>query len=516
MIIDELVYAFAITSSSIIMKRKTLVQPWSDFSPVYPVTGRTNPVSLGSNLVSASSTNSSSISIIWTEGPTNGPFSAMFASIPIQTVWSPYTFPSDPWDSNGISPYGQYFANLGEQVSPFSGMLIIRQCDLNVPGRGLDLHITRVYTEPYSFLSNVPYNFENYPWAPVGLGWQFNFPWLNNTATPLYVHLGDGQGYRIPSTFWSGFTATFENHQGDSFRLVRNIDGSITLYTSIGVSYAFDPGHKLNTIVDPTGNNTITFSYANNLISCITDTVGRAYTFSYSGGLLQKISEVNGTCVSPGSSIRNVVFGNNGQSLTSVADPANRLTNYTYQGGTSSVAKWLLSRITYPTGWYTNYTYTSMLLGTQSTTYRVGLQLVRSSTNSPIRQLSYVFAASGGDQVTGSTITTYNGTQIQGYTTYAFSFAGDVMNVSDAGHNLLRGIQQVFGVNGQIPREIILVSDGQGHIGSYTNFYRYDRWGNQIYSRHVINNSTGAFHENFNSYYNDGEPPGFYAFQDSF
>src|SRR5439155_22834179 len=107
------------------------------------------------------------------------------------------------------------------------------------------------------------------------------------------------------------------------------------------------PNHALTSITDSTGNNTITLNYSNNVISCISDTVQIASSFSYSGGFLQKISQVNGSCASPGSSIRTVTYGNNGASLTSVTDPANRVT--TYSPGSNP---WLISQITYPTGWY--------------------------------------------------------------------------------------------------------------------------------------------------------------------
>jgi len=53
-------------------------------------------------------------------------------------------------------------------------------------------------------------------------------------------------------------------------------------------------------------------------------------------------------------------------------------------------------------------------------------------------------------------------------------------------------------------------------VGSYTNFYRYDLWGNLIYSRSAISPAANWYHENFNSYYNDGLQPGFNAFQDTF
>ena len=362
-------------TSSIVMKSKSLSQNWTDVSPVYPVMGRKNPAFLTSNAISASYTNASQILLLWTEGPgTSGSYNVTFAYVPIQTVWSPYAAPTDPWDNNGISPYGQYFANLGESVSPMTGMLTVVQTDLSIPGRGIDLSISHAYIEPYSFLNNQPYLYERYPWAPMGDGWQLNFPWMNNTNAPLYIHLWNGEAYRIPSSFWKGPIANFENHQGDNFRLVRNTDNTIVLYTASGGSYSFDSSHRLTSIIDTTANNTISFIYSNNLISCLTDTASRAYTFSYSSGLLSSVQQINGTCGSPGSTVRRILYGNNGQSLTSVTDPGNRVTSYAYQATSGTVAPWLLSRITFPTGSYSNYTYTAYAMGTTANSYRVTKQ----------------------------------------------------------------------------------------------------------------------------------------------
>ena len=501
------------------MKSKVPGHAWSDGTTVYPVTFRNSPNFLGSNFAISSGTNSSNIMLDWTEGPSNGPFNVTFASIPIGPSWSPYSFPKDPWDANGIVPYGEYFANLGEYVSPSTGMLTISQTDLSVPGRGLSIDITRLYIEPQAFLNNAPYNYEKYPWAPIGDGWQLNYPWFNNTSQPLYIHLSSGEGYRIPQSFWSGFTATFENHQGENFRLVRYVDGTIALLDESGTSYSFgtSPNHALTSIRDSTGNNTITFTYSNGLISCITDSIGRAFTFSYSGGFLQNVAQVTGTCASPGTTVRRVTYGNNGQSLTSMTDPAGRITYYSYNAtGTSSIAAWLLSRIRYPTLWLTNYTYAPVLLGTTAYAYRVKLQLTGSSLTTPTRQFAYSYAHPVGDQVTNSTVTTYNGTSVVSYTKYAYSSSLLVKNVTDPSGRLVSGDRQFFGVNGQIPKEVVVVSDGNGNIGSYTNYYSYDLWGNQIYSRRVINPSSNSYHESFSAYYNNAEQPGFKAFQDSF
>jgi RHS repeat-associated protein len=507
-------------TSSIIMKSKGLAQNWTDVSSVYPVMGRKGPLYLTSNAISASSTNASQILLLWTEGPTtSGTYNVTFASVPIQTVWSPYAVPTDPWDNNGISPYGQYFANLAESVSPMTGLLTVVQTDLSVPGRGIDLSITRAYTEPYSFLNNQPYLYEKYPWAPMGDGWQLNFPWMNNTSAPLYIHLWNGEAYRIPYSFWKGPIANFENHQGENFRLVRNTDNTVVLYNSAGATYNFNnTSHQLTKIIDATGNNTISFTYSNSVISCITDTAGRAFTFSYSAGLLSSIQQVSGSCSNPASTLRSVLYYNDGQSLTSVTDPANRITSYLYQAASGTVTPWLLSRVTYPTGSFSNYTYAAWLMGTTANSYRVTKQYVGPSLSLRVKESDFQYANGAGDRVNNSTVVSYNGTATQPvrFTSYSFSFAGIYMNVSDGHHIFVRGIQDRFGVNGEVPREIVLVTDGQGHIGSYTNYYRHDLWGNLIYSRSSINPTAGTYHERFDSYYNDGLQPGFNAFQDTF
>ncbi len=492
------IFALAMMGSSIGMKEKTAGQGWS--SILFPVTRRVNASELVSNFLSASATNSSTISLLWSEG-FGARYNVMFASIPIQTVWS----------------YGQYFANLGEYVSPSTGMLTVRQTDLLLPGRGLDLEITRLYAEPYSFLGGNVYNYENYTWAPMGVGWQFSFPWMNpSTPTPAYIHLWDGEGYRLPSSFWTGSSATFENHQGEHFRLVRNSTG-IELFTKSGTSFSFDPAsHALKRISDPLGNN-ITFSYnTSQQISKIVDTVGRVFLFCYAAGFLLSIEQNSGSCGTDFA--RRIIYWIDFSipDLLYVLDPAGRRTLYTYGSALPSSAQyWLITKLTYPTGWYSNYTYMPSLMGTQGYSYRVVKQYVTSGS-APVREFLYNYTNGPGDQVSNSTVTTIDGgsgtLQTISYTAYSFSFAGVSWNVSDANHNFVRGVQQRFGVHGEVPMEIVLVSPTQG----YTNYYRYDLWGNQIYSRRVINSSANWYHESFNAYYNDGISPGFYSFQETF
>src|SRR5260370_40318744 len=107
----------------------------------------------------------------------------------------------------------------------------------------------------------------------MGNGWQLNFRWMSNTvANATYIHLWDGEGYRIPSSFWT--TGVFENHQGEHFVLSRDVLGFfIDLYTKSGTYYIFTPTtHALLSIVDATRRNQINFGYdSNNRIANVTD-----------------------------------------------------------------------------------------------------------------------------------------------------------------------------------------------------------------------------------------------------
>jgi len=475
---------------------------------------------LVSSLAPASSTNSSSIGLVWAEGK-YGPYNVTFGAIPLQTVWSPYAFPTAPWDGNGIAPYGQYFHSLDESVSPGSGMLTVTQADLSVPGRGMNLEITRVFNGASFYPPSTP--------VPIGAGWGLNFPWYDSANN--MVHLWNGESYRFPADWLTGCfpNCKWENHQGEFFRLVQNSDYTIDLITKAGVTYHFGTTalNLLLKITDQTGNNFITFNYNGNSLSSITDTVGRVFLFCYNSfNYISSIDQVSsGSCASETGFVRRVSY-NYGYmgfaqwyNLTSVSDAAGRLTQFRYLTASSP---YVISRITYPTGWYSNYAYTQSVLGNENIVYRVSQQTVYSSTGSIIRQFAYAFYQdSGTDQITRSTVTAYNGTSIASYIDYSFSYAGVKWNVSDASHHLVRGTIQLFGVQGDVPQEIILVTDGTGqsgptHIGSYTNYYRYDFWGDLIYTHTVINPSAKWYHDSFNAYYNNGLPPGFNAFQETF
>ncbi len=131
-----------------------------------------------------------------------------------------------------------------------------------------------------------------------------------------------------------------------------------------------------------------------------------------------------------------------------------------------------------------------------------------------MREFDYAYTNGAGDQVSSSTVTSYDaGTSSPvAFTSYTFSPLGVTWNLTDGHHVFVKGEQQKFGPLGTVIQDTTLVSPTQG----YTNYYHYDLWGNMIYKALAINPSTNWYHEAFNAFYNDGLPPGFRAVQETF
>src|SRR5207247_2651 len=158
------------------------------------------------------------------------------------------------WRKAGIAPYSTYFAHLSEYLSPGNGLLTIRQDDLYLPGRGIDLDIARVFSTPYAFRSGSPYQYDNFTLSNLGYGWSLDFPWLGAN----YLHLSGGQVYPYQ---WSG--NVFEYHAGNDFKLLHNADGSFTLSPRAGTQYQFNTGINnwlIGAVLYPTGGKS-TYTY---------------------------------------------------------------------------------------------------------------------------------------------------------------------------------------------------------------------------------------------------------------
>jgi YD repeat-containing protein len=328
----------------------------------------------------------------------------VFASFPI-VVPNPSIY-GNSWSRPGGSPYESYFSHIDDAISPGNGLLVLRQDDLDLPGRnGLDAMISRVFETPFAFgPGNYTVGYDNYTFANFGLGWQLNFPWMGNN----YLHLPNGQAYVYQ---WNS-SGVFENHAGTDFVMYHwtGTNNTYDLYMTDGTRYHFFSNQSLAYETDPTGNNTVTFYYSSGHISSIVDDVGRTISFSYnSNGQVSSISS-GGIQYSYG---YNSTTGN----LISVTDPLGRVTHYAYKSGINS---WLLTNVTYPTGGQTIFTYGKEAVGTEDWAYFVTLAAVYTSPNILDESNSYSYVASNGIiSFTNETTADQSG-KVQSYDIYQF------------------------------------------------------------------------------------------------
>ncbi len=438
-------------------------------------------------LTAATRMSSSAFMLYWQAHGTST-YYVYFVSMPLLTGLG--SSPSQPWLRDGLSPYGTYFKQASEYVAPGNGLLTVVQTDLQLPGRGLDLAISRVFATPRTFLntsgSPTAYLYDAYNGATLGLGWQLNFPWIGQ----YYLHLWNGQTYLIR---WNA-TGVFENHAGEQFRLYQSNCGRAPCYlleVTDGTDYTFNAAGQLTTISDFTGYNGITFSYGADGISSITDSVGRLVNFTYdANGRLQSI-------VSAG---RTVTYGYDPQGrLISVLDSVSRRTTFAY----GSYNQWLLTGITYPSGGRTTYSYNQSSVGSEATSYLVSLQNVYTGT--PLVKSTNLTYDLANGKVFYAKVTVSNGSAVQGSTTYNFGSPVNGMTTTtfDAGGKQLRRLVGWYSPNGAVSQQDIY--SGNTSSKSSSTFQAIDNWGNVIYTRDAIG------HESFSSYANTNTANVFYG-----
>ena len=374
----------------------------------------------------------------------------------------------DAWESSGLQPYGQYFQNVEEHVNPANGQVTITQTDLTIPGRGLDLTLSRVYESPAVMYGSDPYEVEEPP-VDIGKGWYLDLPYIGTT----YVHLWRGTQFKI---FWSD--NQYVNVKGKNFILKKNVDNTYTLTTTGGLTYEFNTSGLLTHLRD-VDQNTITFSYTEGMLTSITDTIGRTVTLIYSEDRLWKIT-YNGNDLE-------YSYDTNG-CLIWMEDFLNRRTAYYYNSGYNN---WLLSKIEYPTGGYTTYTYERFSDGDY---YKYHVTDQRVFDINQVRHLAFSYT---GDftGITASIITIQDEsdtTQGSYQMTIADKLISEILIKNSAGTPVRKYAYTYNNAYDLIEEKVY----NDGTTLSFTKSYAYDNYGNLIYMK----NAEG--HEQFFSYAN--------------
>jgi RHS repeat-associated protein len=428
------------------------------------------------------------VNLAWTDYGGSS-YDIIFDSIPAVVPNAAST--GEPWGRPGLSPYESYFTGLSEYVSPGNGLLGVSQTDLSLPGRGISLTISRIFSTPYSFYagasSNRSFDFDNFTLARLGVGWELSFPWLGSD----FLHLWDGQAYAYN---WTG--STFVNHKGTNFVLDYNSNnGSYSLFDVSGIRYFFNSNQKLVSITDVTGNNSIILDYSNGHISNITDTVGRIVYFKYNGvGQLMNIS-------TGGLTVKYTYIGSN---LATVTDPAGRVTTYDYFIGSNA---WLIKQISYPTGAYTTYAYGSATVGTGVSTYYVTSQDIYASSGVLDKSTQFNYKITNGQvNYCNTTIADGTGTN-QSRVNYVFSSTpSKSTQVNEYGNKTII-LQQESDYDswGRITETKTL--SPLNSLLSYSTIH-FDNWGNVVYSNNTIGQQTWSSFSNTNSsnnFYNSND-----------
>jgi len=203
-----------------------------------------------------------------------------------------------------------FWTNTEDGVNPTNGNLVYQEIDLQIPGRGPEVNLTRTYNSRKSSFKGL-----------------FGYGWITNLEATL-VDSGSGPITLIDEDntrhiFGEKVGGGYETAGGIYLDLVKNADGSYTITETDGTKSNFNSSGKISSIVDTNGNTT-TFVYdAASKLTKIQDASSRSTITAY---------------------------GTNGY-VSSVTDPAGRATNYEYDASGN------LIKVTDPEGKVTTFTY---------------------------------------------------------------------------------------------------------------------------------------------------------------
>lgn len=228
------------------------------------------------------------------------------------------------WNYNGFGLGGGWNAS----VNTYNLNLVIRKTLFSIPGRGIPIGET------------ITYNSTDTRTSPLGIGWHLG----SNTSvieyedgSVIYSDAGgatykftpDGSGGYIAA---KGIYLTLKKFAQGNFNITDRNKSVFTFANNKPVKFVdrnnntttlnYDTNGRLNQLTDPSGRS-ITYSYnSNGQLASVTDPAGRAYQFAYQGDCLTSITDPQ----------NNTVFLGYNPScyLNSFKDPLNRITSFDY------------------------------------------------------------------------------------------------------------------------------------------------------------------------------------------
>ena len=282
---------------------------------------------------------------------------------------------------------GDCSCGAGEPVNLMSGNFYETATDVNVPGRGFNLNVTRTYNSLGATVN-----------GPFGYGWSSNLGTsLVESGSGSTVTITDEQGSQVVFTLTGGAwvapprnastltsnsdgTWTYSRWDGDSFKFNNSgvllsesdRDGDATTFT-------YNGSGQLAAMADSSGRS-LAIVWSGSHISSITDPAGGSVSYTYSSaGNLTSVENLDGqttdygynssnellTITNPDGGVLTNTYNSSGQ-VTDQVDPMGRVTTFAYAAPQDYETTTL---VTDPKGDETLYTYEYGLLVEETAGY---------------------------------------------------------------------------------------------------------------------------------------------------
>ncbi|WLR51865.1 DNRLRE domain-containing protein [Bacillus tianshenii] len=171
-----------------------------------------------------------------------------------------------------VDPIGMesFWMNTKDGVNPANGNYVKQKTDLQIPGLGVDVKLSRTYNSRKSQYAGL-----------FGYGWTSTIEQqlVDSGSGPITLIDGDGTRHIFGEKIGGGYEAA----GGIYLDLVKNGDGTYTITRPEGTEMNFNSAGKLASVVDPDGN-ALTYTYdVDGHLTTIEDASGRTTTLTYNG-----------------------------------------------------------------------------------------------------------------------------------------------------------------------------------------------------------------------------------------
>lgn len=265
-----------------------------------------------------------------------------------------------------VDPIGEedFWMLTKDGINPANGNLVDKETDIDIPGRGPEVALTRTYNSRKSSYK-----------GSFGYGWVSNFDatLVDAGSGPITYIDEDGTRHIFGEVANGGYIAS----SGVYLQLDKNSDKTYTITENDGTKTNFNNLGKISSIID-SNRNTTSFTY---------DTSGK----------LTKITDASGR-------ITTISYGTNGL-VSSVTDPANRTTSYSYDTSGN------LIKVTNPENQSTTFGYDANHNLTSVTDARNTKTTIDYDTSDRVTAISHPITINGTAQ-TSKTIYAYDTTNL--------------------------------------------------------------------------------------------------------